>query len=247
LKANRYGVAAGRAAFYDLLVAVFRLLPDQVLLARIKDGEFERLLGSHRGLGDRGIRAGLDRISSYQMAARERPVEEVLAELAVDRTRILRGTGHPDMKPPYEGLYRKGAGFGDSVLKLRKFYRKAGLVPDEAVNDSADYLCVELDFMKQLCLREESLRRHKGEAEETIAATAAGTIAETIARTIELQEEFIRLHLGNWVGEFCRAVEKHASTDFYRGFTLILDTYIRMDREWLGGLVRQWTKAGPCP
>jgi TorA maturation chaperone TorD len=164
------------------------------------------------------------------LAARERPDEDVLTELAVARTRILRGTGHADMKPPYEGLYKKGGRFEDSVLGLRRFYRKAGLVPDETVSDSADYLCVELDFMKQLCLREEALRLREGEVGETIA--------ETIAKTITLQEEFLRLHLGHWVGEFCSAVEKHASTNFYRGFALILDAYIRMDRKWLGSLVR---------
>ncbi len=177
------------------------------------------------------MRAGLDRISSYQLAVREKPDEDVLTELAIDRTAILRGTGHADMKPPYEGLYRKGARFGDSVLGLRKFYRKAGLVPDETVGESPDYLCVELDFMKQLCLREETLRLREGEVGEVIA--------KTIAKTIALEEEFLRLHLGNWVGEFCGAVEKHASTDFYRGFALVLDAYVRMDREWLGSLVRQ--------
>ena len=230
MKANWYNIASGRAAFYDLLVAVFELLPGRVLLAKIRDGELERLLASYRGLPDEGIRAGLDRISSYQAAITEKPEEDVLTELAVDRTRILRGTGHADIKPPYEGLYRKGAGFGDYVLGVKRFYRKAGLVPDERVGESADYLCVELDFMKQLCLREEAARLCEGEIRETVA--------KTIARTLELEEEFLRVHLGNWVGEFCSAVEKHASTDFYRGFALILDAYIRMDRKWLASLVR---------
>ena len=161
------------------------------------------------------------------MTIRERPDEDVLKELAVDRTRILRGTGHADMKPPYEGLYRKDARFEDSVLGLMKFYRKAGLVPDETVTDAADYLCVELDFMKQLCLREQTLRLREGD------------IRETIAQTLVLEEEFLRVHLGDWIGEFCSAVEKHASTDFYRGFALILDAHIRMDRKWLGSLIKQ--------
>ena len=223
--------ASGRAAFYDLLVTVLELLPGRDLLTKIRDGEFERLLANYRGLGEPGIRAGLDRISSYQMAIRERPDEDVLKELAVDRTRILRGTGHADMKPPYEGLYKKGARFEDSVLGLRKFYRKAGLVPDETVGESPDYLCVELDFMKQLCLREEALRLRKAESEKTVT--------QAIAETVALEEEFLRVHLGKWIGPFCSAVEKHASTDFYRGFALILDAYIRVDREWLGSLVRQ--------
>jgi TorA maturation chaperone TorD len=231
VKTSRYDIASGRAAFYNLLVAVFESLPDRALLAKIRDGEFERLLTRYRGLGEQGIQAGLDRISTFRIAIRERPEEEVLTELAVDRTRILRGTGHTDMKPPYEGLYKKGVRFEDSVLGLRRFYRKAGLVPDETVSDSADYLSVELDFMRQLCRREESLHLREGEAGEPVT--------KTIVRTIALQEEFLRLHLGSWVKEFCSAVGKHASTDFYRGVARILDAYIRMDRQWLESLIRQ--------
>ncbi len=182
-------------------------------------------------MGEQGIQAGLDLISSYQAAIRERPEEDVLAELAVDRARILKGTGHADMKPPYEGLYKKGARFEDSVLGVKRFYRRAGLVPDETVTDAADYLCVELDFMKQLCLREKTLCLEEGEVGETIA--------KTIAQTIALEEEFLRVHLGNWVGAFCSAVEKHASTDFYKAFALILGTFIRMDRKWLESRIRQ--------
>jgi putative dimethyl sulfoxide reductase chaperone len=219
-------IASGRAAFYDLLVAVFAYLPGRDLLLKIRNGEFQHFLMGWRDLGDGGFRSGLDRISSYQVAIGERPEKDVLSELAVDRTRILRGTGHADMKPPYEGLYKKGARFGDSVLGVKQFYRKAGLVPDETVADSADYLCVELDFMRQLCLREETLRLGEGEVEQTIAKTNA------------LEEEFLRVHLGNWVGEFCSAVEKHASTDFYRGFALIMNAYIRIERKWLESLVR---------
>jgi TorA maturation chaperone TorD len=178
-------------------------------------------------LGEKGFRAGLDRISSYRSAIREKSDEVALTELSVDRTKILRGTGHGDMKPPYEGLYKKGTGFGNSVLIVKRFYRTAGLVPDEMVTEAADYLCVELDFMKQLCLREEALR------------LCEGKLGETIVTTIALEEEFLRLHLGNWVGEFCSAVEKHASTDFYRGLALILGAYIGMDRKWLGVAIRR--------
>ena len=218
--------ASGRAAFYDLLIGGFEHLPSRDLLLKIKNGKFQHFLMGWRELGDGGFRSGLDLISSYQSAIRQRPDGETITELSVDRTRILRGTGHADMKPPYEGLYKKRGDFGDSVLEAKGFYRRAGLLPDETVLEPADYLCVELDFMKQLCLREESLRRQEKDE-------------ETIAQTITLEEEFLRLHLGHWVGEFCSAVVKHASTDFYRGLALILDAYIRIETKWLQSLARQ--------
>ena len=104
---------------------------------------------------------------------------------------------------------------------MRRFYRKAGLVPDETVTEAADYLCVELDFMKQLCLRERTLYLREGEPEQLIA------------QSIGLEEEFLRMHLGAWIGAFCSAVVKHASTDFYRGFALILDAYIRVEKAYV--------------
>jgi len=226
MKTNWRDIASGRAAFYDLLIAGFEHLPSRDLLLKIKNGELQHFLMGWRELGDNGFRSGLDMISSYQTAARERAEDEILAELSVDRTGILRGTGHAYMKPPYEGLYRKRGALGDSVLEVNRFYRRAGLLPDEAVLEPADYLCVELDFMKQLCLREERLQRQEKDE-------------KAIAQTITLQEEFLRLHLGQWVGEFCSAVKNHASTDFYRGLALILDAYIRLETKWLRSLVRQ--------
>ena len=215
-------VAAGRAAFYHLLVAVFDHLPGGELLGKIRSGELGRFLLSGSELKDKGFRVGLRLMISYESAIRAKPDDEVLTELSVDRTQILRGTGHADMKPPYEGLYIKRERFVDSVLDVKRFYRRAGLLPDEAVSEAADYLCVELDFMKQLCLQEEAQSLNGG--------------AET-RETAALAEEFVRVHLGAWVADFCRAVEKYARTDFYRAFGLILDAFIRTEREWLAEIV----------
>ncbi len=212
-------VASGRAALYDLLSAVFEHLPDR-LLPRIRSGELQAFLAAFREMAG-GFRPGLALVSDYESAIRERPDGEVVSELSVDRTRVLRGTGHVDMLPPYEALYKKRRDVRDSVLEVRRFYRRAGLLPDETVRESADYLCVELDFMKQLCLREQTLRASGAE----------------VRQTVMFEEEFLKVHL-SWTAAFCRAVEKHASTAFYRGCGLILDAYIRADTAWLGDLVR---------
>jgi TorA maturation chaperone TorD len=212
------GIAAGRAAIYDLLVAVFRHLPDRDLLMRIERGDFQKFFARCCELENGRLNSGVDLLNSYQSGIRGRAEGEVLTELSVDRTKLLRGTGHEDLKPPYEALYVGKKSMGDSVLAVRRSYRKAGLLPDETVHESPDYLCVELDFMKQLCLREQTQWLHDGRIKETIRQ----------------EEEFLREHLGNWVGDFCRAAAKHGLTDFYKGLSLILDAFVGMDKEWLG-------------
>lgn len=219
-------MASGRAAFYELLVAVFRRLPDSDLLVKIGRGEFQNLLVRCCELENDRLNSGVQLLTSYRSAVQDRVEEEVLMELSVDRTRILRGTGHPDLKPPYEGLYRRTTGMGESVLEIRNFYRLAGLLPDETNQEAADYLLVELDFMKQLCLREQEQWLNEAGLKETISQ----------------EERFLVDHLGHWVGDFCSAVQKHALTDFYRGFSLILDGFVALDREWVTQLSRQIDK-----
>ena len=100
---------------------------------------------------------------------------------------------------------------------MKKFYRKAGLVPEERVHESPDYLTIELDFMKQLCLREQQEWSTGRDATETIIH----------------EEEFLRGHLGSWISDFCAQVEKHCFTDFYRGFCMIMDVFIKTDLDYL--------------
>ena len=150
-----------------------------------------------------------------------RPDEEVIVELSVDRTGILRATGHTNLKPPYEGLYKNDKNIGASALEVKNCYRKAGLLPDETIPEPLDYLCVELDFMKNLCRREQEQWSSAVDATETVAN----------------EEKFLREHLGSWVGEFCSQAEKHALTDFYRGFLVILDAVVSIDMEYLRDLI----------
>jgi TorA maturation chaperone TorD len=216
-------IASGRAAFYEMTVAVFRWLPDHDLLEKIGRGYFQDFLLRIGELDNDRLNSGVRLLASYQSSLQGRIDGEALTDLSVDRTRILRGTGHPDMKPPYEGLYRRRKAIGDSVLEVIRFYRKAGFLPDMANQESADFLLVELDFMKQLCSREQVQWSNN----------------EGLKETIGHEEKFLEKHLGSWAGDFCCAVEKHGATDFYRGFSLILDGFLTMDKEWVTRLSRQ--------
>lgn len=210
-------IASGRAALYDLLVSVFGRLPDKHLITKIKSPDLQNLLDSCDSLGDTRLKAGVDCIRSYRSRMELKPDEEILTELSVDRTKILRATGYADLQPPYEGLYKNDKTIGASALEVKNCYRKAGLLPNDTVVEPPDYLCVELDFMNQLCRREQA------------QWSSASDVTETVAN----QEEFLRDHMGSWIGEFCSHAGKHAVTDFYRGFLIILDRFVRIDLEYL--------------
>jgi len=216
-RASRAEMAGARAKIYDLLLGIFSYLPDQQLLSKIRGDDLKNALNALSQLNSARCGSGLDLIDSYQSSIKFRPDDEVLIELSVDRTKILRGTGHPDLKPPYEGLYKAGRDVGQSLLEVKRFYRESGMLPDETVHEPPDYICVELDFMKQTCLKEQDLWNSEGD----------------VLKVIAIEEAFLTEHLGSWVGEFCQQVERHALTDFYRGFAVIMEAVVLTDMQYM--------------
>ncbi len=214
-------IAGGRARVYDLLVGVFGNIPDQHYLDRIMGDDLKQFLETCCDMNSVTFKSGVDHVNEYRSLAGNRQAGEILEEMAVDRTGIMRGTGHHDLKPPHETLYRGQEKAGESLLEIKRFYRKSGLMPADRVNESPDYLCIELDFMRLLCLREQK----------------QWSINENAAETMAQEEAFLSNHLGNWVGAFCGQARKHARTDFYRGFAMILEAFVAMDLEYIHGMV----------
>ena len=205
-------MAGARSHMYALMVRFINQLPDQELLEKIKSREFEELFNQFSGAAY---------LKTYRERMENNPTDDILNELSVDRTRILRGTGPAELKPPHEGCYKLDCDLGSAAIQVKCFYRSAGLVPDETVCEPPDYLCVQLDFMRQLCQQEQYLRSSNRDVEKVITC----------------QDEFLKKHLGCWVTDFCGQVHKHALTDFYRGITLILGDFIKQDMEYLHFMV----------
>ena len=215
-------VAELRAEAYGSLVGVFSSLPDEDLLIRIKGNGLDELLNAFYEWDKSRFKSGVDYVKSYCAGIGNEPDEDIINELSVDRTRILRGTGKMGLQPPYEGVYKGRKNTGASALQVKKFYRKAGIIPDETVPDPPDYLCVELDFMRQLCLREQEQWSSHADVRDTVL----------------LEEAFLREHLGSWLGEFCSQAQRDALTGFYRGFLLILDGFVKIDNEYLAQVAK---------
>ncbi len=196
---------------YDLLLDVFVSLPGDALLSEIKDGRLDALLPANTAPDGQRIHEGARLVTSFLLSTRHGSPGILMNELLVDKTRLLRATGQKNFRPPYERLYAAGPARDGFLLQaLNRFYRRAGLLLEQESCESPDFLFIELDFMKQLCLREieESLSRMPTEA------------------TRAMEQEFLRRHLGSWAKRYCVEAEKHAQTRFYRGFLAVLDGFV---------------------
>ncbi|MEL7564361.1 MAG: molecular chaperone TorD family protein [Dehalobacterium sp.] len=206
--------AKARAQIYHMLAGFFGHVPDGGLIDGIKSSCFQGLLESC--IGSRGI--------FFNMEPGEE--KEILEKISVDRTRIVRVPGNMALKPPYEGLYKRDESFGIVVLNVKRIYRDAGLMPESTVHESPDFLGIELDFMRKMCLREQ----------------AQWCIGETPLDTIGIQEKFLKEHLNSWVKDYCRQAEKQASTNLCRSFISFLDRVIASDMKYVQKLGRLFAR-----
>ena len=161
---------------------------------------------------------GLNSIKEYTSALRERPFDEALAELGVEHTRIFRGVkreyGPP---PPYESVYvDDGRVMGETTVKIKAEYAKAGLaIPDNRKGEMADYIGLEMDFMRHLC-----------------SAEADAWLAGDFELAVQLKEDqarFLKEHLQRWVPKFCETAITHALSGFYIGVLQLTKGFIEFE------------------
>jgi len=210
--------ASGRAAMYDLLLDVFVSLPGQALVSDIRDGRFDALVVACSELGGERLRDGAGLVASYRSYLSIEGPDKALHELSVDRTSLTGATWDRGLRPPYERLYTTGPDQGGTLLSaVQSFYRKGGLLLEDDAGEPSDFLFVELDFIKRLCLRE-------------IEVWSSGRDG-TATQALELQ--FLSEHPGRWAGSYCADAEKYARTDFYRGFLAVLDAFIEAEMAYL--------------
>lgn len=214
-------MASQRARLYELLVMAFGRVPDSDIIRWLRGEEFRGIIQSLRKAGSKELSTGATLMDAYISQIDNRDEGRVIEELSVDRTLLVRAPGDNEFKAPYEGLYKKNKTEGGAPLAVKTFYRRAGMLPDDTIHESPDYLCLELDFMRNLCLRE---------ADEW---TAGGIPADTM----RLEYEFLLEHLGAWIEEYCNQAVVRARTDFYRGCLDLMKATVAGDREILRELV----------
>ena len=151
----------------------------------------------------------LNRLEEFLLDANKQSEEEIRDALAKDWTRLLRGIrpgyGPP---PPYEGVYRRNDGIGIEIIQeVSAIYSQHGVGLDKDVFNRPDYIGVEFDFLNYLA-EIESETWLSGQESEALKLKSS-------------YEDFLDLHVGVWVPEFCLEAEKEAQTLFYQALIMI--------------------------
>jgi putative dimethyl sulfoxide reductase chaperone len=215
-------LAQQRSQVYAFLSSLFTVLPSRTLVARLTNGELSLLLDTISSAQDTPseIRKGIHLIQEYLVSIATVSPDQVEIDLAVERTRLLRGI-KPDYgpPPPYESVYRGTASqmVSQTLLEVQRAYSEAGVGIPESVHEPVDYIGLELDLMRHLASREAAAWRSDEEDQ------ALSWLAQ--------QRAFCGDHLRLWIPEFCDRMAEQATLGFYQGVARITKGFVVSDHE----------------
>lgn len=220
--------AVMRSRIYKFLTDAYILLPDEHMASRLlKENRLVLLAHSWPENLLPEVKQGLILIWDFASHMAGRPLREIKELLSVDRTRLFRGLmpgyGPP---PPYESVYlgNPEAPFFQAASEVASLYAKVGVGFSPRIQEQADYIGVETDFMRILTERE---------------AAAWKDTPEEALRWLLVEQEFLRDHLLRWVPNFCEIVVREAESDFYRGVAMLTHGFLTSDLEWVKHLLSQ--------
>ncbi len=197
-----------RADMYRFLATVYSYQPLKDIARMIKDKTFLDVIPSDEGEGFKLLRKFV--IDSAKS-------KNLVDELEVEHTGLFVLPGDKNFRP-YESVYVDPDKFlGGRVTKeVEKFYKRAGVEFTPKIDEPADYIAVEFEFLYVLCGKEaEAWRTNK---------------KGTALAYLKVERDFIQNHLAKWVFEFCDDLLKRARLDFFKGTALITKEYVEIEK-----------------
>ncbi len=157
-------------------------------------------------------------LKEFMEKCKGKAVDELHEDLIDEYTRLFIGP-HRLPVQPYESWWVEGKLMGESLLKVKKVYRKAGIAKSRDYPEPEDHIAFELKFMHYLC-------------EEGLSADNE----ERIAECINMQKEFLAEHLLRWVPDFCDDLYECELSDFYKGIAKLTKGFLLLEDAVLGEL-----------
>jgi TorA maturation chaperone TorD len=147
-----------------------------------------------------------------------------IVQLRVDYSKLFVGPFRL-LAPPYGSVYLedKREVMGVSTIDVRNRYQQAGLKISGEVKEAPDHIALELEFIYYLIFKEiESSEKSEFDRARDY---------------MNQQQQFLKIHLGAWVPEFARAVEKNAVTGFYKNLARATRLLVQKDLDFTAELL----------
>jgi TorA maturation chaperone TorD len=203
-------VYEARLEMLDFLVEVFWDAPTGTFVAGLLDGEVELPEESVTPTLDEGF-AMLD---EWVADNRDREVDAVQRELEREYTRLFVGPRPPVL--PHETYYREDADFlGEGVADVEESYAAVGWEPAEDYPEEADFIAVELAFLRHL------VERQRGGEEAAFG----------------YERVFLDEHLLPWVDPFLAELREEADPGLFLAAGLVFRGLVTFEDELVAQMV----------
>lgn len=203
-------LAEGRARFYRLLSQLYFKELSEEEIATLKTAHLRDL-----SLDNEEADEGLRLMATYLTRARR----DARQELACDYARCMLAAGaYEDRRPtPYESVFTSEDGLlmQDARDDVFRFFREAGIGVEEELRTPEDHLSFEFEFMALM-------------ADRAAESLKAGEVAQAV-QAVQVQQDFHRRHLANWIDVYTDCLEACANTKFYQGLAKVTRGFVAED------------------
>jgi TorA maturation chaperone TorD len=201
------GILETRRNFYALLYQMYLEPPSREFVDNLMNERFY-LPGL---ISDEELSEGFKLVREFVEKSKDKAIDELHKDLVREYTRLFIGP-HRLPVQPYESWWVDGKLMGESLLKVKQVYRKAGIAKVKEYAEPEDHIAFELRFMHYLC-------------EEELSADTE----ERIAECLNIQKEYLNDHLLSWVPDFCDALTENKLSEFYKGIARLTKGFILLE------------------
>lgn len=207
-------MAGQRSNIYSFLSTIYHKELTKSLLKQIKDSQFLKVLS------DMEIKLENDFLHTSE--------DKLLEDLAVEHTRLFLGPGRHIS--PHESVHHErddgdwGKLWGASTVEVKKFIESAGLEYKSEYSGLPDHISVELEFMRELTMRESKAWEEKDK--------------DSALYCLKIEKKFIDEHLIKWIPAFCDKVMSQAELSFYREMAKVTKHFIEFEKNEINKYVR---------
>lgn len=199
-----------RVELIDFLIEVFWDTPTESFVADLVDGEIALPEDSITPEMDEGFAM----LESWLADNRGRDPEQVQSELEREYTRLFVGPRPPVL--PHESYYREDADFlSDGVASVEETYGAVGWSSPEEYPEEADFVAVELAFLRHL------VDRQRNGAEEAFG----------------YERVFLDEHLLTWVDPFLDDLREEADPGIFLAAGLVFRGLVAFEDELVAQMV----------